>query len=211
VSRLNWSAVGERYYETGVDRGVLYVGEQPGVAWTGLISVSESPVGGEARAYYIDGIKYLNLSAAEEFTATINAFSNPPEFGPCDGSIAIQNGLYVTQQPRKSFGFSYRTKLGNETEGPDHAHKIHLVYNALAAPSSRSNNSVGDSTEPLELSWTITTLPPAITGYRPTAHFVIDSKLTSLEILAEVEDILYGSEATSARLPSVSELMGLFV
>jgi hypothetical protein len=210
VPQLDWSASGERYYETGVDRGVLYVGDEPGVAWTGLTSVSESPTGGEARAYYIDGIKYLNIAAATEFTATINALSSPSEFGPCDGSVAIQNGLLVTHQPRKSFGFSYRTKIGNDIDGSDHAYKIHIVYNALAAPSSRSNNSIGDSTDPNEFSWAITTLPPAITGFKPTAHFVIDSRFTSPELLTEVEDILYGSEATSARLPLASELVTLF-
>lgn len=210
MARLNWSAVGERFYETGVDRGVLYVADIPGVAWTGLTSVSESPTGGEAKAYYIDGVKYLNLSAAEEFEATVEAFASPPEFGPCDGTISIQNGLFVTQQPRKPFGLSYRTKIGNDIDGTDHAYKIHLIYNALAAPSARSNGTMGDSTDPIGLSWAITTLPPAMTGYKPTAHFVIDSRLTPMEILIEVEDILYGSNASSSRLPSAQELVGIF-
>lgn len=210
MSRLDWTAVGVRFYETGSDRGVLYVGDAPGVAWTGLTSVSESPSGGEARAFYIDGVKYLNLSSAEEFAATINAFSSPPEFGPCDGTVSIQNGLFVAQQPRKQFGFSYRTKIGNDIDGADHAYKIHLVYNALAAPSSRDNATTGDSTDPTEFSWAITTLPPAITGFRPTAHFLIDSRFTPMEVLIEIENILYGSDATSPRLPSVSELTGIF-
>lgn len=210
MPRLSWSATGERFYETGVDRGVLYVGTNPGVAWTGLTSVSESPSGGEPKAYYIDGIKYLNLSSAEEFEATINAFNSPSEFGPCDGTVSIQNGLFVTQQPRKPFGLSYRTKVGNDIDGSDHAYKIHLVYNALAAPSERSNNTVGDSTEPNSLSWSITTLPPLVTGFKPTAHFLIDSRLTSQEVLIEVEDILYGSDANSPRLPSAQELIDLF-
>lgn len=210
MARLTWSATGERFFETGVDRGVLYVGSDPGVAWTGLISVSESPIGGEAKPFYMDGIKYLNLSSAEEFAATINAFASPPEFGPCDGTVSIQNGLYITQQPRKSFGLSYRTKLGNDIDGPDHAYKIHLVYNALAAPSDRSNNTLTDSPDPTALSWGITTLPPAITGYRPTAHFVIDSRLTLEATLASLEDILYGNEIAAARLPTVAELIALF-
>lgn len=210
MARLNWSAVGERFYETGVDRGVLYVGDIPGVAWTGLTSVSESPTGGEAKPYYIDGIKYLNLSSAEEFEATIEAFASPPEFGPCDGTASIQNGLFVTQQPRKSFGLSYRTKIGNDVDGSDYGYKIHLVYNALAAPSGRSNNTMGDSTDPIGLSWAITTLPPAITGYKPTAHFVIDSRTTAPFRLSSIEEILYGSESGSPRLPSAQDLTSLF-
>lgn len=210
MPRLSWSATGERFYETGVDRGVLYVGTNPGVAWTGLTSVSESPSGGEPKAYYIDGIKYLNLSSAEEFEATVNAFNSPPEFGPCDGTVSIQNGLFVTQQPRKPFGLSYRTKVGNDIDGSDHAYKIHLVYNALAAPSERSNNTLGDSTEPNDLSWSITTRPPVVTGFKPTAHFLIDSRLTPQDILIEIEDILYGSDANSSRLPSAQELTDMF-
>lgn len=210
MPRLSWSAVGERFYETGVDQGVLYVGTNPGVAWTGLTSVSESPSGGEPKAYYIDGIKYLNLSSAEEFEATVNAFNSPPEFGPCDGTVSIQNGLFVTQQPRKPFGLSYRTKVGNDIDGSDHAYKIHIVYNALAAPSERSNNTIGDSTDPNSLSWSITTRPPLVTGFKPTAHFLIDSRLTPQEVLTEIEDILYGSDANSPRLPSALELTDLF-
>lgn len=210
MPRLTWSAVGERYYETGVDRGVLYVGNQLGVAWTGLISVSESPSGGEARPYYIDGVKFLNISSAEEYEATVNAFSSPPEFGPCDGTISIKNGLFVTQQPRKSFGLSYRTKLGNDIDGSDHAYKIHLVYNALAAPAQRDNNSLGDSVDPNTLSWSITTLPPSITGYKPTAHLVVDSRYTTSAVLTNVEDILYGTDANSARLPNPDELIAIF-
>lgn len=210
MARLSWAAVGERFYETGVDRGVLYVGIEPGVSWTGLTSVSESPTGGEASPFYIDGVKYLNLAGSEEFAATINAFSSPYEFGPCDGTMSIQNGLFVTQQPRKPFGLSYRTKLGNDIDGTDHAYKIHVVYNALAAPSERSNNTVGDSTDPLSLSWSVTTLPPSITGYKPTAHFMIDSRKTTETILATIEDILYGSDSGASRLPSPSELIAIF-
>lgn len=210
MPRLIWGAVGERYYEIGVDRGVLYVGLDAGVAWTGLISVSESPTGGDPKPFYIDGMKYLNLAGREEFVATINAFSSPLEFGPCDGTMAIQNGLFITQQPRIPFGLSYRTQLGNDVDGLSHAYKIHLVYNALAAPSSRSNNSVGDTTDPIDFSWAITTLPPAITGYKPAAHFVIDSRFVTGTILADIEDILYGSEALQARLPTVSELVAMF-
>lgn len=210
MARLVWSSFGQRFYEIGVDRGVLYVGVAPGVAWSGLISVEESPTGGEAKPLYMDGIKYLNLSSAEEYAATINAFTSPEEFGPCDGTVSIQNGLYVTQQPRKSFGLSYRTKLGNDVDGPDHAYKIHLVYNGLASPASRSNATITDSPSPNNFSWAITTLPPAITGYKPTAHFVVDSRFTPTDVLSGLEDILYGTDSVAARLPSVSELIDLF-
>lgn len=210
MPRLSWSATGERFYETGVDQGVLYVGTQAGIAWSGLISVSESPTGGEAKPYYLDGIKFLNISSAEEFEATIEAFSSPPEFGPCDGISSVRNGLFVTQQPRKPFSLSYRTKIGNDVEGSDHGYKIHLVYNALAAPSDRNNQTIGDSAEPSTLSWHITTLPPTSTGYKPTAHMVVDSRFTEDAVLASVEDILYGNDAGVARLPTQSELMDIF-
>lgn len=211
MSRLTWSAMGERFYETGVANGVLYLANQDGVAWTGLISVDEAPTGGEAKPYYIDGVKFLNISTAEEFEATINAFFSPPEFAGCDGVSSIQNGLFATQQPRTAFGLSYQTKLGNDIDGADHAYKIHLVYNALAAPSSRTNNTISDSPEPSIFTWPITTLPPSLTGFKPTAHLVIDSRTTAAPLLASIEDILYGSALTTARLPMPNELAALFV
>lgn len=210
MPRLNWSAVGERYFESGVDRGVLYIKNLAGVPWPGLISVSESPKGGDPKPYYIDGFKFANVASAEEFEATIDAFYNPSEFAQCDGIASVHNGLFVTQQPRKPFNLSYRTKLGNDTDGIDHAYKIHLVYNALAAPAGRSNNTMSNQIQANTLSWTITTLPPQITGLKPTAHFVIDSKSTPSDLLAEVEDILYGNESGVSRLPSVSELLSMF-
>lgn len=210
MTRLSWSALSERYFEGGVDRGVLYIGVDAGVSWPGLISVSESPRGGEARPYYLDGVKYLNLASKEEFEATINAFSAPKEFAPCDGVSSIQNGLFATQQPRKAFSFSYRTRVGNDTEGKEHGYKIHLVYNALAGPSERNNSTLGDSVEPNTYTWQITTLPPSLTGRKPTAHFVIDSRYTPRVLLSTIEDILYGSDAAEARLPMVSELITMF-
>lgn len=209
MARLDWGALGERLYETGVDRGVLYIGAN-GVAWTGLISVAESPSGGDAKPYYLDGVKFLNISAAEEYEATLEAFYNPPEFAVCDGIASVQNGLFVTQQPRKSFNLSYRTKIGNDVDQSDHAYKIHLIYNALAAPSDRKNNTTGDSVEPSTFSWGITTLPPSITGFKPTAHLVIDSRFTLVATLTAVEDILYGSDVNVARIPSPDELVTLF-
>jgi hypothetical protein len=205
-----WGTVGERYYETGLDRGVLYVGANPGVPWIGLVSVNENSSGGEAKMYYIDGLKYLQYSASEEFEATVNAYSHPQEFAPCDGSVAIQNGLFATQQPRVPFGMSYRTRVGNDTQGPEHAYKIHLVYNALAEPAQRNNSSMGESVVPTLLSWPIVTMAPSMTGVKPTAHLVIDSRLTSPEVLEAVENVLYGDESSSAELPTFEELVAIF-
>lgn len=210
MPRLIWGDYGSRFFESGVDRGVLYTDADGGVAWSGLVSVSENPSGGEPRAYYQEGIKYLNIAAAEEFEATINAYSAPREFDPCDGNVHIQNGLYVTQQRRVPFSFSYRTMIGNDADGAEHAYKIHLVYNALAAPTQRTHNSAGSTTDPSVLSWTITTLPPTITGYKRTAHLVIDSRYTDPIVLSTFEDILYGDEASFPSLPNPDGVIGLF-
>ena len=207
---LVWGNIGERYYETGVDRGVLFPKTGDGVPWNGLISVSEAPSGGEPRPYYLDGFKYLNLATAEEFEATIDAYSAPDEFDNCDGTASIHNGLFITQQKRESFGLSYRTRIGNDVDGTDHGYKIHLVYNALASPSSRSNSTLNDSTSPITFSWAITTAPPTITGFKPSAHFVIDSRKTDPLVLESVEAILYGDSVGNSRLPDVDELIALF-
>jgi hypothetical protein len=209
MPRLTWNAIGERYFETGVDQGVLYI-DQAGFAWPGLISVSENPTGGEPRPYYIDGLKYLNLSSNEEFEATVEAFYSPPEFGPCDGTVSIHNGLFVTQQPRKQFGMSYRTKIGNDVDGADHGYKIHLVYNALAAPAERSHSTLSDSPEATPYSWDLTTLAPRLTGFRPTAHFVINSLTTPDALMRSIEDVLYGNDDDIPRLPEISEIIEMF-
>lgn len=210
MTRLNWNAFGERFYEIGVDRGVLYIPSQPGVAWTGLISVVEKPIGAEERSYYIDGVKYLNLRSSEEFAATIEAYGSPEEFSVCDGEVAIHTGLIATQQKRVSFGMSYRTRLGNDVEGMDHAYKIHLIYNALAAPPQRNNTTLGNTADPLQLSWAVSTLPPPIMGYRRTAHLIIDSRTSSPTVLTEVEDLLYGTASTAPELPTPDELIAIF-
>lgn len=209
MARLTWDASGERFYETGVDRGVLYV-DDIGVPWNGLISVSETSNGGEARPYYIDGVKYLNLATAEEFQATLTALSSPPEFGICDGVASLQNGLFATQQPRRSFGLSYRTMVGNDLETKARGYKIHLVYNALSGPAERSYSTLGEDTQPTIFSWPITTLPPSLTGRKPTAHFVVDTRYTPVDILAEVEDLLYGNDSFPPSLPTVDALVAIF-
>jgi hypothetical protein len=209
MTRLTWDAIGERFYETGVDRGVLYV-DNLGYSWPGLVSVSESPTGGEAKSYYIDGYKYLNLASAEEFEATIEAYSAPPQFAQCEGVGSAYVGLLVTNQPRRSFGFCYRTGVGNDTDGPSHAYKLHIVYNALAVPSKRNYTTVNDDVEAPVQSWDISTLAPRITGFRPTAHFIIDSRTTPEVTLALLENTLYGSSTTAPTLPAAHELLTIF-
>lgn len=210
MARLRWGAPGERVYEAGVDYGVLYIDEADGVAWNGLVSVSESPSGGDTTPYYYDGIKYLTTVANEEFQATLEAYTYPDEFAECDGTSAIVNGLYVTQQERKSFGLAYRTKIGNDTEGIDYGYKIHLVYNVIAEPSNRDNNSMTESIEPFNFSWQLSTTPQLLDGYRPASHFIIDSRETPEFVLQTLENLLYGTEVTAPRLPPILELLFIF-
>lgn len=211
MSRIVWGALPERYYEYGVDRGVLYVGSLTGVPWNGLISVAESVEGGNVRPAYIDGYKFRNVIAREEFVATIEAFAAPKEFGPCDGSLEIHNGLIATNQPRVPFDLTYRTRIGNAAEGPESAYKIHLVYNALASPSEQTHSSSGESNDPSSKSWSVTTRPPYTNEFRPTAHFIIDTRhVASPAVLEEFEDLLYGTDAVAARMPTQTELIGIF-
>lgn len=209
MARIVWGAVGERFYENGVDRGVLYVGSLPGVPWNGLTSVNVSSDGGDPKPYYIDGVKYLNLPSAEDFRATVTAYTYPPEFGVCDGSVMVRPGLFATQQRRKSFGFAYRTMIGNDLSA-EHGYKIHLVYNALAAPSGSDFQTLGESSDPGGFSWAITTRPPVTAGYHRTPHIVIDTRTTNAETIAILEDILYGTNEFEARLPDFEELVGIF-
>ena len=154
MTKLVWGAEGKRFYEYGVDRGVLYIPGSAGVAWNGLKAVKESPTGGEPQPFYLDGLKYSNVATAEEFNATLEAFSSPPEFAICDGSVQLAAGLFATQQPRRSFGLSYRTRVGTDLNGLV-GHKIHLVYFALAAAAGGDNNSTTSSIDPMGLSWTL--------------------------------------------------------
>ena len=214
MPKLIWDKNGERYYETGTDRGVLYVQDETGtygtgVPWNGLTAVTESPSGAEANPLYADNIKYLNLMSKEEFGATIEAYTYPDEFGVCDGSAEIVKGITIGQQTRKTFGFAYRTKLGNDLAGDDYGYKIHLVYGALASPSERSYATVNESPEAMTLSWEITTTPVEVEGFKPTAHLEINSTKVDAEKLAALEAILYGSEEEEARLPLPSEIIAL--
>lgn len=214
VYKLNWDVDGERLYQTGVDRGVLYVREGAtygeGVVWNGLSSVEESPSGADANPVWADNIKYLNLTSAEDYGLTITAYYYPPEFMDCDGSREVAPGVYINQQERKKFGFSWRTKIGNDVDGADHGYKLHLVYNCSAAPSSRTHQSVNESPEATEMSWEITTTPTAIPGYKPSAHLEIDSTKADGTKLAALEAVLYGTPGTNGtapRLPSPAEVI----
>ena len=211
---LKWDKVGERLFETGVDRGVLYTPNNgvydSGVAWNGLVSVSEAPSGAEATAQYADNIKYLNLVSAEEFGATIEAFTYPAEWGQHDGSATASVGVYVGQQARKPFGLSYRTRLGNDVDGTDFGYKLHLVYGALAAPSEKAYTTINDSPEAITFSWEITTTPVPVEGFKPTAILTIDSTKVTPTALKNLEDALYGTANTAARLPLPDEVLAMF-
>lgn len=210
---LVWDKSGERFYETGVKRGVLYIPENgvysKGVAWNGLISVTESPSGAEPTPLYADDIKYLNLMSAEEFGATIEAYTYPDEFAACDGSAELAPGVMAGQQARKPFGLSYTTVLGNDTNGNANGYKIHLIYGAMANPSEKAYSSINDSPEAITFSWELTTTPVNVTGMKPTASIVIDSTKVDKKKLEAFEKILYGSETAAARLPLPDEVKTL--
>ena len=214
---LEWDKTGEHVYETGVDRGVLYVmdanGAYPqGVAWNGLTSISESPSGAEANAIYADNIKYLNLFSAEEFGATIEAYTYPDEFALCDGSAALLTGVMIGQQPRKTFGLCYRTVVGNDVAGESYGYKIHIIYGAMASPSEKAYQTINDSPEAITFSWELNTTPVNVAGHKPTATLVIDSTKTTEGKMTAIEQVLYGTpasgstEAVAARLPLPDEI-----
>ena len=214
MAKLVWDETGKRFFETGVDRGVLYPLDATGkynngVAWNGLSAVTESPSGAEPTAIYADNIKYLNLMSAEEFGATIEAYYYPDEWAECDGSAAIATGVYAGQQPRKTFGLCYRTKLGNDVDGNEHGYKLHLIYGALASPTEKSYNSVNDSPDVQPMSWELSTTPVSVEGFKPTACIVIDSTKANETDLATLEGILYGSGEPDAepRLPLPDEVV----
>lgn len=208
-----WDQVGEHFYETGVDRGVLYQYDATnktfgnGVPWNGLSAVNESPSGAEPTAIWADNIKYLNLMSNEEYAATIEAYTYPDEFEECDGSKKIAVGATIGQQPRKLFGFCYRTLIGNDTEGTEAGYKLHLVYNCLASPSERSHSTVNDSPEAQTMSWSVSTTPVLVEGQKPTSTVEIDSRdFNTPELQAKLKDleaILYGTAADSTASPAV--------
>ena len=216
MSKIVWDETGKRFYETGVKQGVLYPqdtsGAYPkGVAWNGLTAVTESPSGAEASPLYADDIKYVNLRSAEEFGATIEAYTYPDEFAACDGSAELTPGVTIGQQKRSAFGLSYRTTLGNDIAENDYGYKLHLIYGATASPSEKAYATINDSPEAITFSWEVTTTPVAVQGFKPTASLTIDSTKVDAEKLAALEAILYGSDSEEAYLPlpdKVAEIMG---
>lgn len=214
MAKLVWDKTGERLYETGVKNGVLYTVDDKGaytkgVPWNGLTGVTESPSGAEATALYADDIKYLNLMSAEEFGCTIEAYTYPVEFEACNGEAELVPGIKIGQQKRATFGFSYRTAIGNDTDGSDFGYKIHVVYGCLASPSEKAYATINDSPEAITFSWEVTTTPVSVEGFKPTAHLEIDSTKIDAEKLALLEAKLYGSETEEATLPLPSEIAEL--
>ena len=214
MAKLVWNEIGKRFYETGVEKGVLYPQEggayPKGVVWDGLTGVTESPSGAEATPLYASNIKYLNLMSKEEFGATVEAYTYPDEFAACDGSAELAKGVSVGQQPRKLFGMSYVTLKGNDTESTDHGYKIHLIYGAMASPSERAYATVNESPEAITFSWSITTTPVEIKGMKPSACITIDSTKVEKDKLKALEDALYGTAEKEAHLPLPEELLTIF-
>lgn len=215
MAELTWDEVGERFFETGVDHGVLYLPDAQGayvdgVAWNGLTSVSETPTGAEPNAQYADNIKYLNLISAEEFGATIEAFTYPDEFMQFDGLATPTPGVTVGQQIRKGFGLSYRTRIGNDLDGDDHGYKLHLVYGCTASPSEKAYSTINDSPEAITFSWDVVTTPVAVPNLRPTSILVIDSTKVDEDSLAALEQILYGDTGVDPALPLPAAVIALF-
>ena len=214
MSKIVWDAVGEHIFETGVRNGVLYLKDaqgayNTGVAWNGLTSVSESPEGAEATDLYADDIKYLTLMSAENFKATIEAYTYPPEFEECDGSASIATGVVIGQQSRKPFGLCYRTAIGNDTDGNEHGYKLHIVYGCQASPSEKQYSTINDSPEAITFSWEVNTTPVNVNGKKPTATLIIDSTKADKAKLTALEAILYGSETAEPRLPLPDEIATL--
>lgn len=216
---INWDAVGQRLYQSGVDRVVLYVqsgdGTYPkGVAWNGVTAINESPSGAEANPQYADNIKYLNLQGAEEYGFTIEAFMFPDEFNACNGFGSVATGVAAGQQSRSNFGLAFRTMVGNDVEGISHGYKLHLVWGCLAAPSEMSNSTINENPEAVTFSWEVSTTPAPLTGFKPVSTMVIDSTKVAEADLTALETLLYGvtgTPNTEGKLPTPDEVKAIFV
>lgn len=215
MSVLEWDRISEKVYETGVDRGVLYIPTNLGVydeghAWNGLISVTESPSGADSNKQYADNQVYLNLTSTEVLEATLEAYTYPEAFAQCDGYSELASGVSVGQQRRKTFGLSYRSLVGNDVDGTDYGYKLHIIYGALAAPAEKAHTTINDSPEALTFSWSISTTPVSVPGKKPSATITIDSTKVPSAKLTELENILYGTAGVDARLPLPAEINALF-
>lgn len=208
MTKMTWDASGERRYQTGIDQGVLYVGGA-GTPWNGLISVTENPSGGDAEAYFLDGQKVLNISTGEDYNATVETFAFPDEFAPCAGRIQLAAGLFASDQPKALFDFSYRTLVGDDLGGPRANYKIHLVYGALAQLQDFTYGTLTDDVSAKSYSFDLTAIPVVIPGYRPTAHFVFDSRIIKNATMGQLSSILYGSDTQDPRSPTVDDLITL--
>jgi hypothetical protein len=209
MTQLIWGDVGDKTFHAGTDRGVLFPEGRSGVAWNGLTGVNEQPTGGEPWKYYFDGVMYYVSVNTEEFAATIEALTYPDEWAAMDGTSSY-GGLSFHQQPRKPFHLSYRTKVGNDVDGLNHGYLIHLIYNAMALPSSRPNKALAATPAPMPFSWNIVARPEAAMGMKPSAHLTIDSRKTNPRLLAQLEATLYGTETTEPRFPRVDELIAIY-
>ena len=214
MAKIVWDESGKRIYETGVRKGVLYLQDAQGaytkgVAWNGLTAVTESPSGAEPTALYADDIKYLELFSAEEFGATIEAYTYPAEFEKCDGSASLGTGVTIGQQDRATFGLCYRTVLGNDVKGSEFGYKLHLIYGAKAKPSEKGYQTINDSPEAITFSWEISTTPVNVAGFKPTACVTIDSTKIAPDKLTQIETLLYGDVSSEPKLPLPDEIAGI--
>jgi len=210
MTKVDWGGPGTKIFEAGIDRGVLYVESDPGVPWIGLIQVAQNQSGGKTTPRYLDGVKISNRASSEEFEATIEGYTYPVEFEKCDGTSRFDSGLQITQQRRASFGLTYRTRVGNERSGLDLAYKIHIVYNLRAEPAEKGYKTLNDQNEPLTFSWNVTSRSIPVSGFRPSSHFIVDSRDVPNELLVALEDMLYGTDDSDPTLPSPAELVFMF-
>lgn len=212
--QLVWDAVGEHFFEAGVDKVALFPYKNnaydKGVAWSGVTAINEKPSGAEATDQFADNGKYLVIRSAEDFGFTIEAFQSPKEFDACDGSLSIATGVSATQQTRQSFGLVYRSMVGNDTESTGHGYKIHIIYGATASPSAVDRSTINSTVEPAKLSWEAKTVPVAVPNKLPTAHIIIDSRLADKTKLTAFEKIIWGDEAKDAKLPTPQEIIAAF-
>jgi hypothetical protein len=209
MTALLWDQIGQRYYEAGVDKGVLYMPDGHGVSWNGLISVTEKVTGGEGSPIYFDGVKFANVIALGEFAASLKAYTYPDEFIQFEGILEVGNGLFVTNQQTERFGLSYRTKIGNDLEGDDLGYKIHVLYNLSAVPAEKNFATFMETSNAIQFEWSITAIPGEVPGFQPTAHLIFDTRFMGDLILQDIENTLYGDELNDARLPPISVLTGL--
>ena len=213
MARLIWDAIGEKFYEMGTKMGVLYPMKEDGsyengVAWNGLTAVTESPSGAEETKLYADDIKYASLRSAEEYDYTIEAYTYPEEWEPCDGSAQVATGVTIGQQKRKGFGFSWVTTVGNDVSD-EVGKKIHIAWNSTASPSEKSYASINDSPDAITFSWECSTSPVNVSGFRPTSHMEIDCSKLKADTVKAIEDKLWGTENAEATLPTPAEIITL--